>query len=200
MKFSHLLLAGAMAFGSLSSAQAADKYTFDQLHSQVLFFVDHMGFAKSEGEFLKIDGSFTVDEADLSKSTIDVSIPIDSLEMDDEKWNEHVKSADLFDAAQFPTMTFKSTSVAVTGEKTADVTGDLTLHGVTKPVVLKVTHNKTGPNPMTGKSEIGFSATASLKRSDFGMSYGIPNVGDDVEIRLEVEAIKEEPAGADAGN
>lgn len=128
------------------------------------------------------------------QSKVDVTIKTASIEMDDQKWNDHLKNADFFNVEQYPEMTFKSTNVEVTGENTANVTGDLTLLGVTKPVTLNVTHNKTGAHPMNGKSGIGFSATGTLKRSDFGMNYGLPAVGDDVELRIEVEAYDETSA------
>lgn len=201
MKKFGLLLSAAFVMALPGAAQAETiTYNFDQPHTQVLFFVDHMGFAKSQGEFEQTDGTITINEEEPEKSVVDVSIPIASLDMDDAKWEEHLKSADFFDAAQFPVMTFKSTSVERTGENTANVTGDLTIHGVTKPTVLAVTHNKSGKHPMKGNNVTGFSATTNIKRSDFGMEYGLPMVGDDVEIRLEVEAHEADPSGTNTGN
>ena len=120
--------------------------------------------------------------------------------MGDGKWDEHLKSKDFFDVAQFPTMTFKSTKITKTGENTADVTGDLTIHGVTKPATLKVTHNKSGILPMNDKVYVaGFTATTTIKRSEFGMSFGIPMVGDDVTIILEVQGNQVDYKGAAKG-
>ena len=191
MKFSHLLL-GVLAFGFATPSFAADTYRFDQAHTQVLFFVSHLGFAMSQGEFHQVDGSFTFDAETPAASVIDVSIATDSIDMDHEKWTAHMKNADFFNVEKFPAMTFKSTGVEVTGEKTANITGDLTILETTKLVTLAVTHNKSGFHPYSGKSVAGFSARANIKRSEFGMTYGLPGVGDDVEIRLEVEGIKQE--------
>ena len=97
-------------------------------------------------------------------------------------------------------MTFKSTKVETTGEHTANITGDLTLHGVTKPVTLAVTHNKSGKHPFMDRMETGFSATGTIKRSDFGMTEAVPMVSDEVEIRIEVEAYKEDKAAEGTAN
>lgn len=165
-------------------------YEFDQTHSQVIFFVNHMGFSYSEGEFQEIDGGFTFDSDNPANSSIDVSIPVSSLDMDDETWDEHVKGEDFFNAAEYPDMFFKSTDIEITGENTAKITGDFTLLGVTKPVVLDVTFNKAGEHPMTKRQMAGFSATTKIKRSEFGMKGGLPMVGDDVDIRIEIEAMR----------
>jgi polyisoprenoid-binding protein YceI len=195
------LLCATMIFGFSGFARAdVEKYHFDKLHTQILFFVDHMGFAKSEGEFLGFDGGYVLDTAKPENSSVDVVIHTAGVQMDDEKWNEHLKGADFFNAEKFPEMRFKSTAVEVTGENTANVTGDLTLLGVTKPVTLAVKHNKSGKAAMGDDYKSGFSATGYLKRSDFGMAYGIPMVGDDVEIRIEVEGVRQEPAARGLGN
>lgn len=185
-----LLSLAALAFMAAPSVARAEtqSYRYDTVHTQIMFFVSHLGFSISEGEFLDFDGSINLDMNDPSKSNVDVTIKTDSIDMDDEKWNEHMKSADFFDVEQYPTMTFKSTNVEVTGDDTAKVTGDLTILDVTKPVTLDVKLNKIGDHPMNKKPTVGFSATARIKRSDFGMEYALPMVGDDVDIRIEVEA------------
>ncbi len=199
-----ILGAGMAAFSLLGVTTAAqaeiEQYKFDTVHTQIIFFVDHLGFSKSEGEFIDFDGGFTFDRGQPENSSVEVTIQTVSIDMDDEKWDEHMKNEDFFNVEKFPTMTFKSTGIEVTGENTANITGDLTLLGVTKPVVLNVTHNKSGKHPFGEKYAAGFSATASLKRSDFGMTYGLPMVGDDVEIRIEVEAEREETGGEGAVN
>lgn len=201
MKPIKLLLTSALLFTLPAAANAEmRKYTFDPSHTQVIFFVNHMGFSMQEGEFHKVDGSLMLDEAQPEKAELNVTIDTNSLDMDEAKWDEHMKSADFFNVAKFPTMTFKSTSVKKTGDQTADVTGDLTLLGVTKPVTLAVKHNKSGKHPMNGKDVAGFSATGKLKRSDFGMTNGVPMVGDDVDIRIEIETFAEEASGTDTGN
>lgn len=172
-----------------------EKYTFDKAHTQILFFVNHLGFSNSQGEFHDYDGYFLFDRDTPANSQIDVTIKTASIDMDDEKWDDHMKNEDFFNVETFPDMSFKSTSIEITGENTADITGDLTLLGVTKPVTLSVTHNKSGKHPFGDKYVAGFSGTATIKRSEFGMNYGLPMVSDDVEIRLEVEGVREETEG-----
>jgi len=165
-------------------------YDLEKPHTQILFFCSHLGFSKSQGKFLDFSGSFEFDEASPDKSSVDVKIKAASLEMNDAKWNEHLKSADFFNVDKYPEIMFKSTGIKMTGENTAIVTGDLTLLGVTKPVALTTTFNKAGVHPISEKFVAGFSASTTLKRSEFGMKYGLPALGDDVEIRLEVEGIR----------
>ena len=199
----HLLLTAASAALMLipSAAQAQiEKYSFDKAHTQILFFVNHLGFSNSQGEFLDYDGHITFDEAAPEIGNVEVSIKTASIDMDDEKWDTHMKSADFFNVEQFSDMTFKSTGIEVTGEQTANITGDLTILGVTKPVTLAATHNKSGKHAFSGKYVSGFSASAMIKRSDFGMEYGLPLVGDEVTIRLEVEAVRDEEGGEGTGN
>ena len=170
----------------------ADHYTFDKAHTQILFFVNHLGFSMSQGEFLDYDGHFHFNTKEPSKSDVHVTIQTASIDMDDKKWDDHMKNKDFFDVENYPTMTFKSTKIDVTGDNTANITGDLTLLGTTKPVTMAVTHNKSDKHPFGGKYVSGFSATAKLKRSEFGMTYGLPGVADDVEIRIEVEGVRTE--------
>ncbi|MDP7143284.1 MAG: YceI family protein [Alphaproteobacteria bacterium] len=176
-----------------AKAEAA-KYNFDKAHTQILFFVNHLGFSNSQGEFHDYDGHFTFDPENPAASSVDVAIKTASIDMDDAAWDKHLKNEDFFHVEKFPNMTFKSTAIEVTGENTAKITGDLTLLGVTHPVTLDVTHNKSGTHPYSGKFVSGFSATTTIKRSAFGMKYGLPAVSDDVEVRLEVEGIRQEAA------
>lgn len=198
------LVALSVAFmaGFSGSAKAQiETYQFDKAHTQIFFAVNHLGFSNSHGKFLDYDGSFTMDRSAPENSSVAVTIQTASIDMDDEKWDEHLKGADFFNVETFPEMTFKSTGISITGENTADITGDLTLLGVTKPVVLHVTHNKSAKHPFGDKYMSGFSAEATIKRSDFGMNYGLPMVGDDVKIMIEVEGEREEhAAGEGMGN
>lgn len=183
--------AALLAVAVATPAQAADKYKFDTVHSQVIFFVSHLGFSMSEGEFLDFDGGFSFDQKNWGNSSVDVTIKTASISLDDKKWDDHMKNEDFFNVEKYPTMTFKSTKVESKDGKTGTITGDLTLLGVTKPVTLDVTFNKAGAHPFNPKKQlIGFSATGTLKRSEFGMNYALPAVGDEVEIRIEVEAEK----------
>lgn len=173
-------------------AQAADKYLLDPSHTTVMFGVSHLGFSKHLGRFNKVEGAFTLDAAAPEKSSVAVTIDAASIDTNDAKRDEHLRNKDFFDVATYPTLTYKSTAVKKTGENTATVTGDLTLHGVTKPVTLEVTLAKAGPHPVDNtKIMAGFSARGTLKRSDFGMTYGLPVLGDEVELIIETEAIKQ---------
>ena len=165
---------------------AAD-YKLEPVHTQILFFCDHLGFSKSQGEFLKFNGQFTFDPEDPQSSSVEVSIDANSIDMDNDKWNDHMRNEDFFNVEKFPTIQFKSTQVEVQTKQLAKVHGDLTILGQTHPVVLDVKYNKSGVHPFSGNYVSGFSATTNVKRSQFGMTYGLPALGDDIEIRLEIE-------------
>jgi len=169
----------------------AEQYHFDKLHTQILFFVDHLGFSKSHGEFLKFDGGFDFNPRHISNSSVQIVIHTDGLNMNDERWDKRMKSADYFDVEKYPTMTFRSTSVTPTGDKTFDIHGNLTMLGATHPLVVHTRFNKAGANLKSGNHIAGFSAEASLQRSQWGMKHGIPFIGDEVGIRIEVEGIFE---------
>lgn len=188
---------GILAFGLIAgfttgASAAPEKFILDKPHTQIMFSVDHLGLTHSYGKFADYEGAINLDSQEPDKSNVDVTIKTASLDLADAKWNEHMKGKDFFDVEKYPTMTFKSTKVEKTGEHTANVTGDLTLLGVTKPVTLAVVHNKTEKHPMKSVMATGFSATATIKRSDFNMSYGLPMVGDDVKIIIEAEAYEED--------
>lgn len=176
-----------MTFAGAAHA-APVKYEFDKAHSSISFKVNHLGFSNSLGRFMDWDGHIMFDQETPANSSVEVKIKSPSIFMGTEAWDKHMKNADFLDVEKFPTIDFKSTKIDVTGEKTADITGDLTILGVTKPVVLKTVMNGAGKHPMSGKDTTGFTATTMIKRSEFGMNYGLPNVGDDVAITIEVEA------------
>lgn len=186
------MIGSGLTFSAGTAMAEPVKYNFDKVHSQILFFADHLGFSKSQGEFHDYDGHIMFDQENPENSSVEVTIKTDSVDMDDQKWDDHLKNADFFNVGEFSEMTFKSTGIEVTGENTAHITGDLTLLGVTKPVVLDTTFNKAGQHPFSGKMTAGFSATTTVKRSEYGMNYGLPGIGDDVDIMLEVEANKAE--------
>ncbi len=182
-----LILAGLIALVSTSAQAAPETYVYDPLHSQVLFSVNHMGFTDSHGRFNKFKGGFTLDEQKPEAATADITIDVASLDMADATWNEHVLEKFL-EPKKFPSISFKSTGVKRTSDKTAQLTGDLTLHGVTKPVTLDVTLNKVGQNPMINtQKDAGFTLKGAIKRSDFGMTAFIPMVGDEVSLLIEVD-------------
>ena len=136
-----------LSFTGTTAHAAPEKYEFDKAHTQILFFVNHLGFSNSQGEFHDYDGGFTFDAENPENSSIDVTIMTESVDMDDEKWDDHLKNADFFNVEKYPSMTFKSTNIEVTGEKTAKITGDLTILETTKPVTLDVTFNNAGQHP-----------------------------------------------------
>lgn len=181
------LLSAAFVLAAAPAFAETKTYQLDSSHAHVQYAVDHLGFSTSRGAFREVSGTLQLDTAKPETAKLDVTIPIKGFDSFDAKRDEHMKSADFLDAAKYPEMKFVSTKVQRTGEKTAKVTGDLTLHGVTKPVVLNVTLHKTGEHPMLKKSWAGFSATGTIKRSEFGISQGIPFVSDAVQITLDAE-------------
>ncbi|HCK32449.1 MAG: hypothetical protein CMH32_02400 [Micavibrio sp.] len=192
------LLLAAFAFVLSTPAMAAqEKYSFEKPHSQVMFNVEHMGISHSHGKFLGFDGHFIFDREAPQNSSVEVTIDTNSIEMNHDVWNEHLRSEKWLNVEKYPTMTFKSTKVDVQAEKRAIITGDLTLMGVTKPVDLQVFYNNSTKNPFSGKYMSGFTAVAAIKRSDFGMDGSLSAVGDKVNIKIEVEGICEENCPAD---
>ncbi|UKJ77238.1 YceI family protein [Azospirillum brasilense] len=165
-------------------------YKLDPAHTAVVFIVDHLGFSKAVGSFNTVAGELSFDKDAADKSSLSVTIDTTSIDTNHAKRDEHLKSPDFFNVKEFPKLTFKSTKIEKTGDKTGKLHGDLTLLGVTKPVVLDVTFNKDGVSPASKQETVGFSARGTIKRSDFGMKYGVPNIGDDIQIIIESEAVK----------
>jgi polyisoprenoid-binding protein YceI len=180
-------LLAIFAFALSTPAFAAETYTLDPMHTQVVWSINHFGFSNPSGKFALIEGTLMLDETHPKASKVNATITIKNLFTGIDKLNEHLLSDKFFDEVKFPTATFVSTEVVLTGKDTAKVTGNLTLHGVTKPVVLDVMLNKIGENMMKKKTA-GFSATTVLKRSDFGMTTYLPALGDDIKISIESEA------------
>jgi polyisoprenoid-binding protein YceI len=175
-------------------ASAAETYAFDKTHTDVVFEVSHFGFSNTIGRFNEVDGSIVLDEENPENSSVEVTIQADSIDTNHAARDEHLRSPDFFDVANHPTITFTSTSVERTGENTAKVTGDFTLLGVTKPVVLEVTLNALKPHPipqMDGVMTAGFSASTTITRTDFGMDTYAPAIGVEIPITLEVEALQQ---------
>ncbi|QUD88039.1 YceI family protein [Phenylobacterium montanum] len=173
--------ASAQASSDPSKVQAGT-YAVEPFHTRVLFAVNHMGFTTYYGNFTGVSGSLQLDPAKLDASQVSVSIPVASVSTTNTVLDGELKSPAWLNAAADPTITFKSTKVVVTGPNTADITGDLTLHGVTKPVVLAAKFNASGANPMSHKTTVGFDATAHLNRSDFGVKTYVPVIGDQVDV------------------
>lgn len=190
MKKLLLTTSALIALAVTAGGAQAETYEVDASHTNILLNVSHLGFSTMVLEALKPEGTLVFDEAKPAEGRIELTLKAVNIDGDDEKFNTHLQSADFFNAEKFPDITFKSTAIKVTGDKTGKVTGDLTLLGVTKPVTLDVTFNKAGPNPFSQKQTAGFTATGSLKRSDFGMNYGLPMIGDEVALNINLEAVK----------
>ncbi len=189
-----LSLAGAAAaqVSTDPAAAPAGAYDMETRHSQVLFDIGHFGLTGFHGRFDKLSGTLTYDGAHPEKSAVSVSIDMASVDTPFEELNGELSSEHVFDAAKYPAATFKSTSITVTGPGKGKITGNLTLHGVTRRVVLDTVFNGTRPHPMNKTASLGFSATTTIKRSDFGLtSMGwAAFVGDDVTLTIEAMFVK----------
>jgi polyisoprenoid-binding protein YceI len=183
---------GAALFSASAALAEAEKYMLDASHSQIVFSYDHLGFSTTWGMFSGFEGEIMFDQANPAASSVSVSMPVKSMLTGWEGRFQHFMSKDFFDAADDEMVSFASTGIEVTGESTAKITGDLTLNGVTKPVVLDAVLNKTGDHPMANKPWAGFSATTSVLRSDFGLGMFAPYVSDEVAIQISIEAMKAE--------
>ena len=171
------------------------KYEMDKDHLSIGFLVEHIGYMKQLGMFLEAEGSFNYDRDSKALSELTLTIQSDSVFTNHKRRDDHLKGSDFLSAREFPEITFKMTGAQATGDTTGTITGELTLIGVTKPVLLDVTLNKIGKYPFGHKKEvIGISARGSFNRSDFGMSYAVQNgfVGDEIALIIEVEAIRQE--------
>jgi polyisoprenoid-binding protein YceI len=174
---------------SLPAQAAATTYTFDPSHTSVLWHINHFGFSSPSGKWAA-DGTLVLDEAKPQDSKVNVLIHVDAMVTGNPELDKHLKGDNFFDVTKYPTATFVSDKVNVTGKKKAKVHGMLTLHGVSKAVTLDVTLNQVGVNPINDKQTVGFTASTKLKRSDFGMSTLLPGLSDEVKIDIEAEAAK----------
>ncbi|WP_101926342.1 MULTISPECIES: YceI family protein [Luteimonas] len=173
-------------------------YVIDPQHTDVIAQWSHFGFSHPVAHFGQVDGRIVYNAEDVAASSVEVTLPLAGLNSHVGDFDEHLRSADFFDAAQFPNATFKSTAVESAGGNKLKVTGDLTIKDITKPVVLDVTINKFAEQPMAKRAAAGFDAVAQIKRSDFGVGAYAPNVSDEVELRITTEAVVAEDAAAPA--
>ena len=182
----------AALFGVISALplHAADKFVLDNQHSYVLWEIEHLGFSKQVGKWY-VDGFVLLDKDHPDQSKVEATVKIADIITGLPELDKHLKSKSFFDAKAFPNATFISNKVDVINDTSAKVTGMLTLHGVSKPVTLMVTLNKSGENPISNKMGVGFTATTTIKRSDFGMNTLVPSLGDDVTISIGAEAYKD---------
>lgn len=165
------------------SRVAAGTYKVDPDHTQVVFTANHFGFTDYNGLIGGITGTLTIDPQRPEGATLAIEIPLSTAVTTSSNLNAHLQQADFFETAKFPTATFRSTRIEVTGDL-AEITGDLTLRGVTKPVVLAARFTGAGVNPMNKAATIGFEATAAVVRSGFGITFAVPMIADKVDLRI----------------
>jgi polyisoprenoid-binding protein YceI len=194
------LLSAVLALAIVPSLASAAAFKIDASHSSVGFSVRHLVISQVRGQFTNVAGTVAIDDADVAKSTVEATIDAASVNTQVADRDAHLKSPDFLDTAKYPTITFKSKKVARAADGALEVTGDLTLHGVTKPVTLAAT---TTPDVkgMYGETRRGFSATTKISRKEFGLTWNKlveagPAVGDDVTISLDIEAVKDQPKSA----
>jgi polyisoprenoid-binding protein YceI len=196
-----------LALGVASAASAADTYHLEKTHVDLLFSISHAGFTEKHGSFRDLDATLEYDAAKPENSQVTVVVKTDSLDTAFAPRDKDVKSEKFLDVAKYPEMRFVSTKVTREPDHMLRIEGDLTLHGVTKPLTLHAKLNKEAPNPFDKRPTLGFSATGSLKRSDFGIATYIPVIGDEVNLTIDAEfnrsAAQEIPGnagGATRGN
>jgi polyisoprenoid-binding protein YceI len=188
----HLTAAALLAAVASTATAAPEAYILDASHSQILFSYNHLGYSTTHGMFSGFDGEIAFDQEDPAASSVNISFPVMSMLTGWEQRFAHLMSGDFFGASEGDMITFASTGIAVTGDNTAMITGDLTMNGVTKSVVLDATMNQAGTHPMAEKPWAGFDATTSVLRSDFNVGNFAPFVGDEVQIMISIEAMKAE--------
>lgn len=190
MKTAQLLLATtALATASFAASAELQTYEFDKTHTRVAFGWNHLGFSNMEALITDFDGTLKFDADAPATSSVAVTFRTNSIDTGVPRFDDHIKSADFFDAEKYPNITFTSTSVAPVGNDQLRVVGDLTVHGVTKPAVLNVTINGVGPHPFKeGMFVAGFDAETELLRSEFGVGNYAPAVSDLITIRISAEA------------
>jgi polyisoprenoid-binding protein YceI len=189
-----LLLSLALLASLVSAAQpaVADDFALDESHTSIIFGISHMGLSYTYGRFNKMTGAFSLDAADPAKSTCKLTIDAASIDTNNAGRDTHLKSSDFLNTGEFPLITFESTKVAAReadGKTVYDVTGNFTMHGVTKEVTLALTLLGQGPGPR-GEQRAGFMCDAKLMRSEYGMDKMLPGVGDEVAITISFEGIK----------
>jgi polyisoprenoid-binding protein YceI len=178
---------------------APQHFAFDRVHSRISFKVDHLGFSQSTGWFPQFDGQLWFDQDNWSASSVNVQVVVAALQMGDQKWNRKMLGRSFFRANKFSTMHFVSQRVEQLDARRGRIHGELTLLGQTRSLVLDFVFNRRARHKYTLRDTVGFSATAVLKRSDFGMKAMLGDVGDEVQIELQIEAQRARPPRAPAG-
>lgn len=187
-----LVAAAALAGLATTAYGAPEKYTLDAGHSQIVFSYNHLGFSTTYGMFSGFDGEIMFDQEDPANSSVNVSMPVNSMLTGWEERFTHLMSPDFFNAGDGDMITFTSTGIEVTGDGAAKITGDLSINGMTKSVVLDTVLNQSAAHPMSTKPAAGFDATTTILRSDYGLGKFAPHVGDEVKVMISIEAAKAE--------
>lgn len=175
-----------MVVGFAGPVRAAETFKVDATHSSVVFRVKHMGVSYTYGRFNDVAGAFSIDEGHPAESGFDITVKSASIDTESDSRDNHLRSPDFFNVKQFPEITFKSKSVKKSGE-IYKVTGDLTLLGVTKSITIDVEHIGTAEHPRSGNAISGVETVFTIKRSDYGMTYGLGGVGDEVKLMVSLE-------------
>ncbi|MGE8540463.1 YceI family protein [Acinetobacter sp. ANC 3813] len=196
MNFKALTIGLAVASAATFTMAKPVAYQIDPTHTATVFSWNHFGFSTPSANFSDIQGVINVDNAKPANSSVNVTIPLSSLNTNVKALDEHLKTPDFFDAAKYPNITFKSTKVQAISKTKYKITGNLTIKDVTKPVVLDAVLNKQGVHPMTKVESIGFNATTSFDRSAFGVGAYVPNVGDKITVNITTEASVPAPKAA----
>jgi polyisoprenoid-binding protein YceI len=186
----------ALLLGATHAQAEPAMYRFDRVHTQIFFSVSHLGYSQSTGRLHVKGGWIRFDPDDWPHSAVEAVIDVDSLDMGDTAWNDKLRSSEFFATHRYPEAQFVSRAVEQTGPRTGVVHGTLSLLGVRRPLDLRVTFNRAAVDPFTLRFTIGFSATAELRRTDYGMTRYVPEIGDPVTIRIEVEGVREHAASA----
>ena len=193
--FKKIALAAALATVATAANAESVTYTMDPAHTEVVAQWNHFGFSNPTIHFGQVDGTVTYDPDNIEASSVQVTIPLSGMDSGVQAFNDHLLTADFFDAATHPEVTFTSTAVQALGADRMRVTGDLTMHGITRPVELAVTVNGVGTHAMTGQPAAGFDAEATILRSDFGLDMYAPTVSDELKLRITTEATVPAPEG-----
>jgi len=178
----------AQAQTTQGSGDAAARFNVDPVHSNIIFGVNHLGVSTFYGRINNPTGEFHIDLANPAASSFEISAKAENVDTNSANRDKHLKTGDFFDAKQFPDITFRSTAIDRSGKRTYNVTGDLTLHGVTKPINIVIEHIGTKDTRMGTRS--GFTANFTIKRSNFGMGYMVGALGDDVTLMIGIEGVK----------
>ncbi|MFO1318904.1 MAG: YceI family protein [Burkholderiales bacterium] len=185
-----LAVLGTLLAVGMPAQAAPENYTVDSRHTFPVFEVGHLGFSLQRGRFNQSSGKISLDR-EARTGSVELTIDAASIDMGIDKWDTHMKGEDFFNVQKYPTITYKSTKMLFDGDKVVGAEGDLTLLGVTKPVKVTLTDFACGANPYNKKPLCGGNATVQIKRSEFGMTYGLPNFTDNVKIMIPVEAFKD---------